>query len=266
MKLEDQLGTVHSFSETPKRIISLVPSITETLYELGLEEQIIGITKFCVHPFHFKSTKVNVGGTKKVHIEKVRALKPDIIIANKEENTEEIVQQLQEICTVWVTDVENFEDSLQMIDDFGTIFKRKIDAQKWIEKLLFAKADFEVFMKDVPQRKAAYLIWREPYMAAGSFTFIDYLLKINNFENIYGKREERYPEVEIRKMRIQGDPEIVFLPSEPYPFKEEHAFEVGRSTHHAKTIFVDGEMFSWFGTHLFKAFQYFKLLQERLKD
>lgn len=266
MKLEDQLGTVHSFSETPKRIISLVPSITETLYELGLEEQIIGITKFCVHPFHFKSTKVNVGGTKKVHIEKVRALKPDIIIANKEENTEEIVQQLQEICTVWVTDVENFEDSLQMIDDFGTIFKRKIDAQKWIEKLLFAKADFEIFIKDVPQRKAAYLIWRAPYMAAGSFTFIDYLLKINNFENIYGKREERYPEVEIRKMRIQGDPEIVFLPSEPYPFKEEHAFEVGRLTHHAKTIFVDGEMFSWFGTHLFKAFQYFKLLQERLKD
>lgn len=266
MKLEDQLGTVHSFSETPKRIISLVPSITETLYELGLEEQIIGITKFCVHPFHFKSTKVNVGGTKKVHIEKVRALKPDIIIANKEENTEEIVQQLQEICTVWVTDVENFEDTIQMINDFGTIFKRKTDAQKWVDKLLFAKTDFEAFMKNVPQRKVAYLIWREPFMAAGGATFIDYLLKTNHFENIYRKREERYPEIEIRKMRIQGDPEIVFLSSEPYPFKEEHAFEVGRSTHHAKTIFIDGEMFSWFGTHLFKAFQYFKLLQERLKD
>lgn len=266
MKLKDQLGTIHSFENTPKRIISLVPSITETLYELGLEDQLIGITKFCVHPYHLKSTKINVGGTKKVHIEKIKALNPDIIIANREENTEEIVRQLQEVCSVWVTDIETFDDTIQMIKDFGSIFKRKIDAQKWIEKLFFAKTDFEVYMKNVPQRKAAYLIWREPYMAVGSRTFINYLLQLNHFENIYAHREERYPEVEIRKMRIQGDPEIVFLSSEPYPFKEEHAFEIGRATHHAKTVFVDGEMFSWYGTRLFKAFQYFKVLQERLKE
>lgn len=266
MILTDQLGTVHSFAETPKRIISLVPSITETLYEMGLEEQIVGITRFCVHPYHFKSTKTVVGGTKQVKFDKITGLQPDVIIANKEENTEEIVSQLLEICPVWVTDIETFDDTIQMIKDFGELFKRKTDAQKWTEKLIFAKTDFETYMKDVPFRKAAYLIWRNPYMAAGEHTFINHLLEMNHFTNIYAGREERYPEVEIRKMRIQGDPELVFLSSEPYPFKEEHAFEIGRATHHAKTVFVDGEMFSWYGTRLFKAFQYFKQLQERLSD
>jgi len=266
MTFKDQLGTEHTFENTPKRIISLVPSLTETLFELGLEDQLIGITKFCVHPYHLKSVKINVGGTKKVHVEKIKALNPDIIIANKEENTLDVVNQLKDICPVWVTDIVTFEDTIDMLRDFGMIFKRNTDAQKWIEKLQYAKNDFDQYMKNIPWRKAAYLIWREPYMAVGKETFIHEMLQLNHFENIYAAREERYPEIEVRKMRIQGDPELVFLSSEPYPFKEEHAFEVGRATHHAKTVFVDGEMFSWYGTRLFKSFQYFKALQERLKE
>ena len=266
MTITDDLGTLHTFENTPKRIISLVPSLTETLFELGLEESIIGITKFCVHPYHLKSTKINVGGTKKVHIEKIKALNPDIIIANKEENTLEVVESLQGICPVFVTDIITFEDTLKTIEDFGKLFKRTTDAKKWIEKIRFAKNDFEVFMTDKPWQKVAYLIWREPYMVAGSDTFINEMLKLNKLNNIYADREGRYPEVEIRKMRIQGDPELVFLSSEPYPFKEEHAFEIGRATHHAKTVFVDGEMFSWYGTRLFKAFQYFKALQNRIQE
>ncbi|WCM42988.1 helical backbone metal receptor [Flavobacterium sp. CBA20B-1] len=262
--ITDDLGTIHHFEETPKRIISLVPSITETLYELGLEDQIIGITKFCVHPYHLKSVKINVGGTKKVHIEKIKALNPDVIIANKEENTLEIVNSLKEICPVFVTDIVTVDDTLKTINDFGQLFKRTTDAKKWIEKIQFAHDDFVHFMEEKNGQKAAYLIWREPYMAAGSETFINEMLKLNKFENIYEQFEGRYPEVEIRKMRIQGDPELVLLSSEPYPFKEEHAFEIGRATHHAKTIFVDGEMFSWYGTRLFKAFQYFKALQNRI--
>src|SRR5690606_29067952 len=144
MKLKDQLGTVHSFESTPKRIISLVPSITETLYELGLEDQLIGITKFCVHPYHLKSTKINVGGTKKVHIEKIKALNPDIIIANKEENTEEIVNQLQGICPVWVTDIETFDDTIKMIKDFVEIFTSIIDAQIWKEQLIYDIIDYVI--------------------------------------------------------------------------------------------------------------------------
>lgn len=109
----DQLGTTHTFETAPKRIVSLVPSLTELLYDLGLEENIVGITKFCVHPFHFKSTKKIVGGTKNVHVEKIRLLQPDIIIANKEENTQEIVAELAKICPVWVTDIITLEDNYQ---------------------------------------------------------------------------------------------------------------------------------------------------------
>lgn len=264
--ITDDLGTEHRFENTPKRIITLVPSLTETLYELGLEDQIIGVTKFCVHPYHLKSVKINIGGTKNVHIEKIKALNPDIIIANKEENTLEVVESLKNICPVFVTDIITVEDTLKTISDFGVIFKRTTDAKKWCEKIQFAYNDYQNYMEDKAWQKAAYLIWREPYMAAGSQTFINEMLKLNKFENIYEEFEGRYPEIEVRKMRIQGDPELVFLSSEPYPFKEEHAFEIGRATHHAKTVFVDGEMFSWYGTRLFKSFQYFKVLQERLKE
>ena len=263
--LKDQIGVEHSFEATPKRIVSLVPSQSETLFDLGLEEQLVGITKFCVHPYHLRATKTKVGGTKKVDIEKIKALRPDIIIANKEENTLEIVESLKDICPVWVTDVVTLEDNIQMIQDFGVLFNKRTEAQKWIDKINFAQKDFMQFVASKPSYKAAYFIWREPYMAAGDNTFINELLRINKFENIYANRPSRYPEVEIRKIRIQGDPELIFLSSEPYPFKEEHAFEVGRCTHHGKTVFVDGEMFSWSGTHLFKAFEYFKQIHNRIE-
>jgi len=111
----DQLGTTHTFGRIPKRIISLVPSQTELLYDLGLEEEIVGITKFCVHPNHLKATKQIVGGTKQVKLDKIKALQPEIIIANKEENTKEIVEELSKICPVWVTNIITIEDNLQMI-------------------------------------------------------------------------------------------------------------------------------------------------------
>lgn len=273
----DQLGNQHTFHQTPKRIVSLVPSQSELLYDLGLEDSIVGITKFCVHPFHLKATKAIVGGTKQVKIDKIKALQPDIIIANKEENTLEIVESLQDICPVWVTDIITIEDNLQMISDFGQLFNKRIEAQKWIDKTNFALADFQHFIKDKEVKKVAYFIWANPYMVAGGDTFINELLKLNKFENIYDyhetqggaeqrvvKYEGRYPEIVIQKMRIQGDPDYVLLSSEPFPFKDEHAFELGRYTHHATTIFVDGEMFSWYGSRLVKAIEYFKSLHERL--
>lgn len=264
-KLNDQLGRLHSFEEAPKRIISLVPSQTELLYDLGLEEKIIGITKFCVHPYHLKSTKKVVGETKKIHFAKIRLLQPDIIICNKEENTQEIVDQLSTICPVWVTNIIAVEDNFQMISDFGQLFNCRTESQKWNDKLAFALSDFKKNMKDIPTQKAAYFIWKKPYMVAGNDTYINELLKLNHFKNIY-EDKGRYPEVELKKIRLEGDPDLVFLSSEPYPFKEEDAFEIGRFTHHAKTVFVDGEMFSWHGSRLLKALQYFKILHERLKN
>lgn len=261
--LQDQIGFQHIFETSPQRIISLVPSQTELLFELGLEDRIVGITKFCVHPFHFKSTKKIVGGTKKVHFEKIRLLEPDIIICNKEENTLEIVEKLKEICPVWVTDIRTIEDNFQMISDFGQLFNCRIEAQKWNDKMAFALADFKSFISEKPIQKAAYFIWKEPYMAAGSDNYINEILQLNHFQNIYAGKG-RYPEVEIRKLRLEGDPDLVLLSSEPFPFKDEDAFEIGRYTHHAKTIFVDGEMFSWYGSRLLKALAYFKMLHGKL--
>ena len=260
----DQLGNTITLNHTPQRIVSLVPSITELLFDLGLEDRIVGITKFCVHPYHLKSTKKIIGGTKKVHVEKIRLLQPDIIIANKEENTEEIVASLQDICPVWVSNIITIEDSLLMIEEFGKLFSVRTTARQWIDKISFGLADFIAYMADKDVKRAAYFIWKEPYMVAGGDTFINEILRLNKLENIYEGLHGRYPEIIVQKMRIQGDPEVLLLPSEPYPFKDEDAFELGRHTHHAQTIFADGEMFSWYGSRLVKAFPYFKQLRERL--
>ena len=261
--LKDQTGVLHSFPNAPIRIISLVPSQTELLFDLGLEKSIIGVTKFCVHPYYAKSVAKVIGGTKKVHFEKIRVLQPDIIIANREENTLEIVQELQKICTVWVTDISTIDDNFQMITDFGKIFNKRTEAQKWNDKIRNGFQDFKTFIAGADVRKVAYFIWREPFMVAGKGTFINELLELNRFKNIYP--QQRYPEISIQNLRADGDPDLIFLSSEPYPFKEEHAFEIGRHTHHAKIIFVDGEMFSWYGTRLLKAFAYFKVLHQRIE-
>lgn len=259
----DQIGNAITLPAPPQRIVSLVPSQTELLFDLGLGEKIVGITKFCVHPYHLKSVKTIVGGTKKVHPEKIRLLNPDIIICNKEENTQEIVAQMQEIAPVWTSDIYTIQDNLDMIAQFGKMFAVRTQAQLWTDKITHALTDFKQFMQGRETQKAAYFIWKNPYMAAGGDNFINEMLRLNNFTNIYESRG-RYPEVIIQKMKIQGDPDVVFLSSEPYPFKEEDAFEIGRHTHHAKTVFVDGEMFSWYGSRLLKAFPYFKQLHERL--
>ena len=264
MQLTDQLGIQHTVDTQLVRIVSLVPSQTELLYDLGLEDNIVGITKFCVHPVHFKATKTIVGGTKNVKFDKIKSLQPDIIICNKEENTKEIVEELSAICPVWVTDIYTIEDNLQMISDFGQLFNKRTEAQKWIDKINFAYQNFKQFIQDKPTKKAAYFIWANPYMVAGNQTFINELLQLNRFENIYKEKEGRYPEIELKKIRLEGDPDYVFLSSEPFPFKDEHAFEIGLFTHHAKTLFVDGEMFSWYGSRLLKAFAYFKVLHTKI--
>ena len=263
MEFTDQMDRTFTLVNTPKRIISLVPSQTELLYDLGLEDAIVGITKFCVHPYHLKSTKTIVGGTKNIKLEKIKELQPDIILCNKEENTKEIVETLEKLFPVHVSDVKNIEESLEMITQYGELFRCNTEASKINTKIRFHLKDFQEFVKDIPVQKVAYFIWRKPWMAAGKDTFINYLLHLCKFENIY-ESHGRYPEVEIKKIRLQGDPDVVMLSSEPYPFKEEHAFELGRCTHHAKTVFVDGEYFSWYGSRLAKAFTYFKKLHESL--
>lgn len=263
MHITDQLNRSTQLSGVPKRIVSLVPSQTELLCDLGLEDSIVGITKFCIHPFYIKQQKAIVGGTKNINAERVKELKPDIILCNKEENTKEIVEYCEQIAPTHVSDIFTIDDSLELIKQYGELFSCRIEASKIIQEINFRFHDFQGFIKDKEIKKVAYFIWQNPWMVAGNHTFINHLLILNKFENIYATKN-RYPEVAIKKIRLEGDPDIVFLSSEPYPFKEEHAFELGRFTHHAKTVFVDGEMFSWYGSRLLKAFAYFKQLHKRL--
>ena len=245
------------------RIVSLVPSQTELLHDLGLEDQIVGVTKFCVHPVHYKSSKAIVGGTKQIKLEKIKALKPDIILCNKEENTRAMVKACQDICQVHVSDLFNIQDTLELITFYGETFNKKENAKDITHKIESLLNDFKSFIAIKETVKVAYFIWKDPWMVAANNTFIDYMLRLNKFENVYSNLE-RYPEVDIAKIHHDGGLDVVLLSSEPYPFKDEHALEFQKHVPTVKTILVDGEMFSWYGTRLLKAFDYFKDLRNWL--
>jgi len=233
------------------------------LVDLGLEDCIVGITKFCVHPFYLKKSKDIVGGTKNCNFNKIKSLQPTHILCNKEENTKEIVEECRKIAIVHVAEIYTINDSLALIDTYGSLFLRKTEATTLIQKINFKRNNFNRYIKQKPILKVAYFIWRNPWMVAANNTYINHVLALNNLDNFY-KNKNRYPEVDVKKMRLEGVPDLVFLSSEPYPFKKEHADELGKYMDHAKTIFVDGEFFSWHGSRLLKAFEYFEQLRERL--
>lgn len=263
MNFTDDLGNKLFFDKRPQKIISLVPSITETLYDLNLEEHLIGITKFCVHPAHFKHTKERVGGTKTIKLEKIKELQPDIVFCNKEENTPEIVAQLKEFTQVYVTKISTIEDSKSMISSLGVLLNRRTEAGLLNRKIDAKLIDFQNYITDFESKKVAYFIWYNPWMVAANNTYINTLLSLNKFENIYNNLEQ-YPEINPKRIRNDGDPEVLLFSSEPFPFKDKHAFEISEYTNRSSAVFVDGEMFSWFGSRLIKAFDYFKTLRERL--
>ncbi|QOD62124.1 ABC transporter substrate-binding protein [Polaribacter haliotis] len=260
MIFKDQINTVFELKKTPKRIISLVPSQTELLVDLGLKDSIVGLTKFCVHPNHFIKTKTIVGGTKTINIDKIKALKPDIILCNKEENTKEIVEICQQIAPTHVSDIYTISDSIEVIKQYGNIFSKEKEAQSLVLKLTVIIEDFNQFIENKPTLKIIYFIWKNPWMIAGNNTFINYLLALNKFENVY-KNLSRYPEVALENLKKS---DLILLSSEPYPFKENNIKEIEGHSKNAKIILVDGEYFSWYGSRLLKSFDYFKELRNSI--
>lgn len=264
MNIKDQLHRELILKESPKRIVSLVPSQTELLCDLGLESSIVGITKFCVHPVHLKKRKTVVGGTKDVHYDRIEALKPDIILCNKEENTLEMIQELEKIAPVHISDIYTIEDCLELIDMYGALFSKEDKAKEIGVEIEGKLEDFKMFIKHQPKLKTAYFIWKKPWMVAAKGTFIDELLSLNNFENFYGHLN-RYPEIELVKGKNERV-DLVLLSSEPFPFKEKHREVMRTYFPHSKIVVVDGEAFSWYGTRLLTAFDYFKSLHRDLLD
>ena len=257
----DQTGRQISLLQRPLRIVSLVPSQTELLHYLGLEDETVGITKFCLHPNDWFRNKTRVGGTKTVNIEKVMALKPDLIIGNKEENQKEQILELAEKCPLWLSDIVTLEDAYVMIESIGELTGTKDKAENLVQKL---KTDFSKITNTnkelVHSKKTAYFIWQKPYMVAGNGTFINEILKIGGFENIFGDRD-RYPEVSEEELR-ELSPEVILLSSEPFPFGDKHIKKFTEICPNAAIRLVDGELFSWYGSRLLHTVDYLTKLRE----
>lgn len=246
------------------RIISLVPSQTELLFDLGLNEEVIGITKFCTHPEEWFRSKTRVGGTKNINIKIIESISPDLIIANKEENLKEQVEDLAARYEVWVTDVNDLNDAVNMINDVGKLTGKIEHASVLALKIQEGFKDLE--KKNFKERKirAAYFIWNDPYMVAGGDTFINDMMRYSGLENIFADKK-RYPKIsfeEIKKKKC----ELILLSSEPYPFKQKHKEEIQLKLPEIRVELVDGEMFSWYGSRLLKSIDYFKSFPNKMNS
>ena len=251
----DQTGYKVSFNSPPRRIISLVPSQTELLAYLGLDDRVAGITKFCIHPASWRQNKTIIGGTKKFHYNIIGDLKPDLILGNKEENYREGIERLREKYPVWISDIVTLHDALAMIGSIGAITETQIRANHCAQEIL---EKFEG-LKKCQGEKVLYLIWRDPWMAAGKKTFIDSMLTTLGLSNILALRE-RYPELTSAEIQAYA-PEYIFLSSEPYPFRKDHIRELHEISPSSKILLVDGQMFSWYGSRLIEAPAYFNTLE-----
>jgi ABC-type Fe3+-hydroxamate transport system substrate-binding protein len=249
------MGNRIELSVSPVRIVSLVPSQTELLYDLGLDKEVVGITKYCVHPEHWLKEKTIVGGTKKFDLEIIEGLRPDLIIGNKEENYEEGIVALQKKFPVWMSDIYSFEDALQMIEGVGKVVGKHQESCDLVGRV---QLHFQTLRVN-PKRRTLYLIWRKPWMAAGTNTFINSMLSRTGLQNCLPE-SSRYPELSENEIKELG-PEIILLSSEPYPFKQKHIAEIQNYLPNAKVMLVDGEMFSWYGSRLLKAGEYFNTLE-----
>jgi ABC-type Fe3+-hydroxamate transport system substrate-binding protein len=255
--IKDQIGTVLKFEKLPERIVCLVPSISKLLIDLGVSENLVGITKFCDQPHNYAIEKI--GGTKNPTINKIKSLKPDLIIANKEENNKSDIELLAEICSCYVSDIKNLEDNYQMIRDLSALCNKLKEGETIIEKINSGFLE----VKGENQLNACYLIWKDPYMTIGKDTFIHFIMNYCGIENVYNQYS-RYPTIDVADIKSKN-PEVILLSSEPFPFKEKHRLELQKYLPEAKILLVDGRDFSWYGSHMISASKNLKELITNFK-
>lgn len=244
------MGRPVAVPAVPQRMVSLVPSQTELLFDLGVGARVVGVTKFCIHPKAARKTAAVIGGTKQFDFEKIAALRPDLIIGNKEENFQEGIERLARDFPVWMSDIVTLPDALTMIRAVGGLVNAEGAAEALATEIEtgFASLDSQLETRNLKPPKALYLIWRQPWMGAGSGTFIHEMLRVAGFENVLDN-QPRYPELTADAFRVLA-PEVVLLSSEPYPFKPKHLAEVAALCPGARIELVDGELFSWYGSRL----------------
>ena len=260
----DQCGRSVTISNAPQRIISLVPSQSELLYDLGLGDRVAGITKFCIHPNDWFLTKTRIGGTKTIKIDIIHQLQPDLIIANKEENVRKQIEELANKYPVWVSDVNNLEDALEMITKVGIITSANEKAEEIVRTIRDKFENLTPISQLTTPVSSCYLIWKDPYLTAGGDTFINNMLQYAGFINSFAHLS-RYPEITISQLQTTN-PRLLLLSSEPYPFQQKHIDEFQQHLPNTKIVLVDGELFSWYGSRLLKSPDYFAELRQQISN
>lgn len=256
----DQMGRTVQCAERPQRIISLVPSQTELLHDLGLENEVIGITKFCIAPDEWFRTKTRIGGTKQINRELIAQLQPDLIIGNKEENSLEDIEWLAARFPVWMSDIYTLADAMEMIRQVGVLTAREEKAAQLMQEI---QKEFGAYQ---PQSRlsVAYLIWNQPCMTIGKHTFIHDLLRVWGAQNVFDRHEdERYPITSAEEIKRLA-PDVLLLSTEPFPFTEAHADEWTKRLDGIPVLIVSGERFSWYGSSLKEVPAYFNELNTRI--
>lgn len=249
----DQMGRSVEVPISPKRIVSLVPSQTELLFYFGLENEVVGITKFCIYPDSWFKSKNRIGGTKQLKIDQIISFKPDLIIGNKEENTKDEIEKLEQNgLSVWMSDINSFDEAIEMIDQVGLICGKEFEATKLATEIT---QRFNEILSIGQGRSVLYFIWDEPSFVVGKNTFIDSMIEKIGFVNACNLT--RYPNLSDFP---NPNPDLIFLSSEPFPFTSQHIGKYQKLFPNSKIMLVDGEMFSWYGSRMLEAVNYFKIL------
>lgn len=229
------------------RIVSLVPSWSEWLADLGVQP--VGVTKFCIHPEGLNRPDRRIGGTKNVDVDRVNALAPDLVIACREENVREQVEALN--APVLLTDARTVRDAWKEMQRIAEAVGRGAEGAQWVERIEAAWG-----APRAAEARVAYAIWQAPWMVAGGETYIHDVLKWWGADNVFAE-QLRYPEV-----THWGDAEVVLLSSEPFPFSQAHAADL--QAHGQPALVVNGEAFSWYGSRMLHAVGDLQLLSGQI--
>jgi ABC-type Fe3+-hydroxamate transport system substrate-binding protein len=245
-------------ADPPSRIVSLIPSTTELLCRLGLADALVGITVYCREPADLLRDKTRIGGEKDPDLERIRALEPDLVIANVEENVREHIDTLRGWgIPVHVTYPRTVAGAIAMIRELGEVTGAAARARVLADELeaLLARPR-ESARGGIPVR-VFYAIWRGPYMTVGADTYIHDMLTVCGATNVFGDAAERYPTVTLDEMAARG-PEVILLPDEPFRFRRVHLDDFAPyrevpAVRDGRIHLVDGKPFSWHGHRIAEA-------------
>ena len=255
-RLVDAAGTEHTPVSGSPRIVSLVPSITELVSDLGLADAIVGRTGFCIHPRETLRAVPKVGGTKDVDLGAVRALSPTHVIVNVDENRKEDARALAGfVPTLVVTHPLAPLDNLALYRLIGGIFGREREAEALCRRFEGEHAALQSASAAFSPERVLYLIWKKPWMTVSRDTYVSRMLAMVKWETVPETSEDRYPTISLDDPALSETP-VVLLSSEPYRFRELHLDEVRKRLPGRSVALIDGEMTSWYGSRAIKALGY----------